>query len=160
MSGVRMTFLLLSILGLGGCAIATPFQGPGYDRRKGVTIVGKDRVVVALTQAVLHDDGAKRPQFWDYVVQVEATLAERPGFVGYSLRRELLGDNAWTMTVWSDEASLDGFVRSDVHQAAIREAMEALACARFARVEVDRSEIPIAWDRAIGLLDARDAPCH
>ena len=128
-----MTLALLSFLGLEGCAFATGFQGPGYDRRNGVTLPGEGRLVVGLTKAVLRDDGALRSTFWDYVFKVADSLPERPGFVGYSLRREVFGKQAWTMTVWSDEASLAAFVESDLHQAAIRDAMGALACVRFAR---------------------------
>ncbi|MDJ0942566.1 MAG: antibiotic biosynthesis monooxygenase [Kiloniellales bacterium] len=159
MGRFAVTLALLSVFGLGGCAISTPFQGPGYDRRDGVTVDGEGRLVVAVTKAVLRDDGARRATFWDYVFEVEASLPERPGFVGYSLRRELLGKQAWTMTVWTDEASLAAFVESDIHQAAIREALGALACARFARLEVARDEVPVAWDRALALFEAQAAPC-
>ena len=154
-----MTLALLSLFGLSGCAISTPFQGPGYDRQEGVTIAGEGQVVVALSKAVLRDDGTLRSTFWDYVFRVEASLPEQSGFVGYSLRREILGKQAWTMTVWSDEASLTAFVESDVHQAAIRNALGALSCARFARLEVARDEVPISWDRALAAFEAQEAPC-
>ena len=154
-----MTLALLSVFSLEGCAFSTGFQGPGYDRRTGVTQTGEGWLVVGLTQAVLRDDGALRSTFWDYVWKVAASLPEQPGFVGYSLRRELFGKRAWTMTVWSDEASLAAFVGSDIHQAAIREAMDALACARFARLEVTRDEVPIPWDRALAVFEAQEEPC-
>lgn len=154
-----MALALLSLFGLDGCAFATGFQGPGYDRRNGVTLPGEDRLVVGLTKAVLRDDGALRSTFWDYVFRVADTLPERPGFVGYSLRREVFGKQAWTMTVWSDEASLAAFVESDVHQAAIRDALDALACVRFARLEVARAEVPISWERALALFEDQAAPC-
>ena len=159
MSMLRLSFTLLSVFALGGCAIATPFQGPGYDRRNGVAIESGDRLVVAMTKAVLKQDRTLRPTFWAYVSKVEASLATRPGFVGYALRREVFGRQAWTMTVWSDEASLAAFVESDVHQAAIREAMGAIDCATFARLEVDRRDVPITWDRALAALAAEEAAC-
>lgn len=152
--------MLMSLSALAGCAISTPFQGPGYDRRQGVTLAGDGRVVMAITEAVLNGDRSQRSTFWSYVDQVEATLPTRPGFVGYALRREIIGRRAWTMTVWTDEASLDGFVGSDVHQAAIRASMGALACADFARVEIERGDVPISWDRALALLAAGDDGCR
>ncbi len=151
--------MLMSLSAIAGCAISTPFQGPGYDRRQGVTLAGDDRVVVAITEAVLGGTRAQRSTFWDYVSQVEASLPGRPGFVGYALRREVIGNRAWTMTVWTDAESLDGFVQSDVHQAAIRTSMEALACASFARIDADRAEIPISWDRALESLAAANGRC-
>ena len=151
--------MLMSLSALAGCAISTPFQGPGYDRRQGVTLAGDGRLVVAITEAVLNGDRSQRSTFWDYVGQVEASLPSRPGFVGYALRREIIGRRAWTMTVWSDAASLQGFVESDVHQAAIRSSMGALACASFARVEIERAGVPISWDRALELLAAGADGC-
>lgn len=152
MRTVRTILMLITLSALAGCAITTPFQGPGYDRGRGVTIAGEHRLVVAVTEAVLRSDRTKRSTFWDYVSKVEASLPEHPGFVGYTLRRQIIGRRAWTLTVWSDEASLDGFVASDTHQAAIREAMVALECADFARFEIDRADIPVTWDRALAAL--------
>ncbi|MCG8693896.1 MAG: hypothetical protein MI806_22050, partial [Minwuiales bacterium] len=57
------------------------------------------------------------------------------------------------MTVWSDEASLIAFVQGETHQAAIAEGFEALETAGFARFEADRADIPVAWDRAIEILE-------
>ena len=159
MARFTMALALLSLFSLDGCAFATGFQGPGYDRRKGVTLPGEDRLLVGLTKAVLRDDGALRSTFWDYVFKVADSLPEQPGFVGYSLRREIFGKQAWTMTVWSDEASLIAFVESDLHQAAIRDALGALACVRFARLEIARAEVPISWERALALFEDQAAPC-
>jgi hypothetical protein len=56
------------------------------------------------------------------------------------------------MTVWTDEESLNGFVESEVHQAAIRESMDALESANFARIKLKREEIPISWEDALNVL--------
>ena len=149
---VRTSLVLLSLLTF-GCTISTPFRGPGYDRGSGVTVAGNNTVIVSLTNAVLHDDGKLRDTFDRYVEQVVDSLEGREGLVGYSLRRQLLGNEAWTMTVWRDENSLRQFVNSGPHQAAIREAFPSLKSARFARVEVSRDEIPISWERAEQLLE-------
>ena len=57
------------------------------------------------------------------------------------------------MTVWDDHESLNAFVQSIAHQAAMREGWPALTTARFARIEVDRSDIPFPWKQAEKLLD-------
>ena len=149
----RLAIATLSLLALGGCAIATPFKGPGFDPKKGVTLEGPDRVVVAVTKAVVQGDRGERSGFWTNVWRVEESLETRSGFIGYSLRRQLFGSTAWTMTVWIDEASLDAFVESSVHQTAIEQSLPALSQTGFARVEVERDDIPLPWDRAVEILE-------
>ncbi len=150
--GIKLGVLASVFTLLGGCTISTPFKGPGYDHADGVTKVdGGDTVVVALTHAVL---GKERQNFDRGVDRIVDSLAEQPGLIGYSLRRELFGDEAWTLTVWRDEAALLAFVRSEVHQRAIREGAGELAGANFRRFELPASELPIDWEKALGYLAA------
>ena len=148
--------VIVLLASLVGCTLATPFRGPGYDRGKGIVLDGVETVYVGLTLAVLKNDRKLQSVFWSNVRKVEASLYQRKGFIGYSKRTRLLGNRAWTMTVWTDEASLEDFVQSDVHQRAIRESMGALESAAFARIEIKPEEIPISWDRAIALLEKQN----
>lgn len=109
---------------------------------------------MGLTHAVLGGDRNARSAFWHHVEKVEESLADRPGFIGFSKRASLTGREAWTMSVWSDEAGLRGFVRSPAPRAAIREASDALESARFHRFAVERDELPISWGRALERLEA------
>lgn len=137
------------------CVVSTSFSGPGYDSKKGTVISSSDTVVVGLTHAVLGNDSKKNALFWKNIKRVVASLPSQPGFIGYRLRREIGGKNAWTMTVWQDEASLQHFVASEVHQRAIREGFGALAGNRLAHITVDKKEIPLSWDRAEEILAER-----
>ena len=152
----RWIALLVSVLPLAGCTIATPFKGPGYEPQKGITLAAVDTVYVGLTLAELKEDRELQAKFWYHVRKVEDSLETLPGFVGYSKRTRLFGNQAWTMTVWTDEESLDRFVQSEVHQTAIRESMEAIELASFARVALKREEIPISWEDALAILDAQN----
>ena len=153
MRRLRSLFAAFCALALTGCAVATPFRGPGYDPDLGVTLEGNGSVVVAVTEAVLRNDRFKRTDFWTQVSSVEGTLIEMPGLIGYSKRTSLFGPQAWTVTVWKDEASLNAFVQSDVHQRAIAEAFDALKLARFVRFQAARTDVPVSWDRAIEMLE-------
>ena len=148
--GAVLALAVLPMLNITGCAISTPYRSADT----GLAPVGSDTVLVALTHAELAEGTDDASAFWSNVSAVADSLEGRPGFIGYRLRRELLGRNSWTMTVWTDEASLEAFVRGDVHQTAIREGWPALARARFARVMLPMSDIPISWDRVEALLDA------
>ena len=147
--------IMVAMCSLAGCTLATPFRGPGYDPEKGILLDGVETVYVGLTLAVLKNDRKLKSVFWSNVKRVEASLYSRKGFIGYSKRTQLLGNRAWTMTVWTDEASLEEFVQSDAHQTAIRESMDALESASFARIEIKPEEIPLCWDRATAMMEAQ-----
>lgn len=158
---MRTAFRLVAFvaaLAVCGCAAATPFKGPGYDRREGVTLVTDRPLVVALTEARLKPDRNDRQLFWREVRAVEASLANQPGLVGYSLRTRILGSDVWTMTIWTDEKSLDAFVRGDAHGRAISQSDRALELVRFARLRLGPAEVPLPWDRAIEILDEEGRP--
>lgn len=141
---------LLSALS-SGCAVAMPFKGPGYERGVGVNVETPDgTVVVALTRGVL--DGARRGPFDRSTGDVAGGMNDVPGLVGFSFRRELLGDVVWTMSVWEDEASLRAFVRSPLHREAMREGRAATEEFLFHSFTVPAAEIPIPWSRAEALL--------
>lgn len=143
----RLAALTATLL-LGGCQLATPFRGPD------LALATQDATaVVAITHVVFNDDRAAREHFWDGVAQVEASLDGRPGFLGFSKRTRLLGGEAWTMTAWADQASLQAFVTSPAHQAAMATGYAALAEARFARVSLARNALPLDWTTALDLLD-------
>ncbi|MEL6281892.1 MAG: hypothetical protein AAFQ73_03955 [Pseudomonadota bacterium] len=136
-------------IGVSGCAIATPFEFA----EDAPAPTSSSRVVVVITEAQLGDDSVQRRIFWRHVTHVEASLKSNARFLGFAKRLELFGDRAWTMTAWADTESLDAFVRSDAHQTAIAEAYGGLKGARFARVEMARSELPPDWSRMLELLD-------
>ena len=150
----RNLAVALSFLALGGCAIATPFQGPGFDAEAGVAAAADARLLVVVTEADLGGTWFERRTFWRNVTKVEASLADRPGFIGHAKRTEVFGSKAWTMTVWTDEAAMHAFVTGDVHQRAIAESYPALAGARFARLTVASTDVPVSWDRALAALAA------
>lgn len=140
---------LFSTLGM-GCAIAMPFRGPGLESGR-VTGDGERTVVVSVTHAVLIP--GEREAFDRYVRSLSELMDEQPGLIGFSLRKELFGDEAWTMTAWEDEASLVAFSRSPAHREAVEAARHGLRRARFRRVTIPASELPLSWDRALAILD-------
>ncbi|MEO1481197.1 MAG: antibiotic biosynthesis monooxygenase [Myxococcota bacterium] len=110
-------------------------------------------VLVSLTHAVL--DGDKREDFDEYVFIV-ADAMERgniPGLVGFRIRKELFGDEVWTMSAWESEEALADFVRSDVHRKAMRVGRPAIVRMKTRRLTVDGAEVPIGWDRAQAEFD-------
>ena len=146
-----MLFVLLTQLA--ACTFSRPFTGPGYDSTRGVTLDSAgEEVVMVLTHARLGDG---RDTFDDNVSSILDTLEQQPGLIGYSVRIEILGDDAWTMTVWDEEANVDRFVRSSRHQTAIHESLSELTDMRFLRKRMPRSEVPVDWEQALQMLQGQ-----
>ncbi len=133
----------------GGCAISTPFAGPGYDSSAGVTLDGAgDTVFVVVTRAVTgEDDGG---EFGRQTDEVRRTMSSHAGLIGSSFRKQLFGSEAWTLSVWIDDEALQRFVRSSVHRTAVDRT--PLSRADFAYAWVPVEDLPIGWGRALSIL--------
>ena len=130
---------------LGACAISTPFprlkvSGAGAD----------DPVVVVLTHIVV--DSSQRSEFDRQTRRVIGSLPSHNGMLGYSARRQLFGNEAWTMSVWASDADRAGFVRSAVHQEAIAKSAPAVVNIQLKRLSLKREDVPAGWPRALELL--------
>jgi heme-degrading monooxygenase HmoA len=150
---LRSLFALPWLLVLGSCTVATPFRGPGYDRRAGVTVATEDgQVLVALTRARL--DRATRAPFDRSIGRVAGGMDQFDGLVGFSFRKELFGPEVWTMSVWTDQQALDRFLESALHDEAMAAGGPATQAFEFHAERLPAQEIPIPWSRALSLLDA------
>lgn len=133
-------------------AVSTPFRHAPVAASGGGT---PDTVVVAVTQAFLNRRG--RGAFFEHTGLVLDGIAEEDGYLGHSIRRRFWGHEAWTMTVWRDEAALNRFVRSERHQNALRAGMPALRAAKFLRLTWPGDQVPPAWSRALAELESVEA---
>ena len=130
----------------GACALSTPF--PRIDRA--VAGEADDAVVLVLTHIVV--DGTRRDEFDRQTRRVIDSMATQPGLIGYSARREVFGNEAWTMSVWASDAARARFVRSAVHQEAIAKSEPAIVTVRLKRLNMARKDVPRDWAEALMLL--------
>lgn len=143
--------ILLGIT-LGGCTISTPYR---ESSRLDLDSSGKEKVVlVSVTHITLNDDREARRIFWDHVHKLTKTMESNPGFRGMSLRRQLFGNEAWTLSVWENEESLREFVRSPEHRKAMNEGAPAARNIRFSRFQASTKELPLKWTEVLSRLDA------
>lgn len=135
---------------LAGCAVGTPWPR----HVAGTPEQGGEVVVLVLSHVVV--DTSNRREFDRQTSRVLASLDRQPGLIGYSARRQLLGDQAWTMSVWADDASRAAFVRSAVHREAIERSAPALKLVELKRLTLARKDLPRDWDAALRLLAEAD----
>ena len=145
-------FGLLFLMGLASflshCSYTAPFRR--------VESISQDASVILTLSAVEHQKGQRKPFFTD-TKRVLADLPNHAGLVGYSYRFQLLGNKAWTMTAWKDEASRNQFSQSPVHLSAVRNSPITAQNMRFMSVTVLTSSLPMSWDEAIRLLNTAPA---
>lgn len=139
---------------LSGCVVSTPFETSTGTSASKATVQPGDTVIVALTHAILRDDDAARDRFVAYIEEVERTLPGQPGYIGHAKRIEILGSNAWTMSVWRDSASMRRFVNSEPHATAMKSTFIMLRDAYVAQKKVVWDGGPPDWDEALAILAA------
>lgn len=133
------------LLAVGACTISTPYKILADPPDPAAP------VVVAVTRASL--DPQRRAAFDRYTASLIDTLPKQPGLLGYSVRRELFGNDAWTMTVWRDDAARRAFVYSQLHQEAITDTYGTLVNARFIRYPAMPGDLPPKWADVLKRLD-------
>lgn len=139
-----LPFLLAS-----GCTIAPPFKRSDALKR---SVDPDATAIIALTHAVLGKDTTKNDVFWDYTNKVLDAVPNQAGYLGHGVRITLPRGEAWTMTAWADQRSLNDFVNSAEHRTAMKLGYPALVDSRFTQIVVKRAEVPISWERADRLL--------
>lgn len=144
----RPTGALVSALAmlLGACSIGMPVPrlAPPADGSAG------ESVVLVLTRVVV--DAARRDEFDRQTRRVLSSMDTHAGLLGYAARRELFGNQGWTMTVWASDEARAAFVRSAVHSEAIAKSVPALATVELKRLTVARKDLPGDWDTVLRML--------
>lgn len=134
---------------LGGCTVATPYRTVAPPPDEAAT------VVIAITWATL--DPQRRASFDRYTSRLIDILPQQPGLLGYSLRRQLFGNDVWTVTVWASDDARRAFVYSALHQEAITETYAAVVKTRFARYTAAPSDLPPAWAASLRRVQEQGA---
>lgn len=142
----RLGLLTLLLVWLGGCAIATPWPRIATTPPD----VGEQKVVLVLTRVVV--DAKQRGEFDRQIGKVLGSMSSHPGLIGYTARRQLFGNEGWTMSVWASDEARAQFVRSAVHREAIAKSMPAVVLVELKRLTLARKDLPVDWDQALSLL--------
>jgi heme-degrading monooxygenase HmoA len=134
------------VVWLQGCVIGTPcprLSAPSPEQ-------AQESVVLVLTHVAV--DTQQRREFDRQNSRVLASMGSHPGLIGFAARRQLFGDQGWTMSVWSSEEARAAFVRSAVHREAVARSMPALRTVELKRLTVARKDLPADWDQVLRML--------
>lgn len=133
-------------LWLAGCAISTPFPRIPPAPGKGAD----EDVVLVLTHIVV--DTGRRAEFDRQTRRVIDSMPGHAGLLGFSARRQIFGNEGWTMSVWASDEARARFMGSAVHQAAIGRSRPAIVTVRIKRLSLSRADLPGDWGRALEML--------
>lgn len=126
--------------------VSTPFKVMN-------TQTGTNTFTLVLTEASVRNSNESRGKFDDYVDQIVHQISEHEGLYGYSLRKELLGNKVWTMTVWRDPKNIQEFKVNGAHLMAMAEVTSIISSASFARIKIKPERLPISWEEALNILE-------
>ena len=147
-----ISFLLGSVFLTSGCHIGYSFQGPGYDSQKGTVINQTElQVLLAITHGVIEDQGSS--DFSKSLQRVRENLKTTQGLIGYSVRKEVFGNEVWTMSAWSSEEALGKFLEGRAHRSAVANGGIPPANVRSAYTWISAESLPISWDDVLLLLE-------
>jgi heme-degrading monooxygenase HmoA len=143
------------LIGIGLMLSAFTFGTPFNSSEALKTMPEESQVVVGITHVTTGDDSSKNDLFWDHTMRVVDSLPSHSGYLGHKIRKQLFGNEAWTMTVWQDEDALQNFVSGEKHSDAIQNGLDAVVKARFVRFTIAKSKIPLSWDDAEKIMDEK-----
>lgn len=144
---IRFRNLLLVVSSLiSGCAISTPQRLPPLDPGE----TGEDSVFVVITRANIKPQ--MQSTFYDVSTTVARTLSEQPGLITYSLRREIFGTQAWTLTAWKSPEARDMFGTGLAHREAMKLTSILVNDFNVQRFVIRRDELPLSWVNALARL--------
>src|SRR2546425_13125069 len=67
---------------------------------------------------------------------IQDQLRKSEGLLGYSLRTQLIGKKAWTLSAWKDEAALTAFVRASPHADTMKNLRPLLGKTKFVKWKI------------------------
>lgn len=139
---------------LGGCSIAAPFEGPGYDPAQGLVTNAEGPFFAVVTKARIRRGEGQA--FNAHVEAIQDSLDGQPGLVGSALRAQLGGRDRWTLTVWEDAESLLQFATGEAHLEAMVDADAITDGVWSASWALQPAEVPPGWDEALERLPDED----
>ena len=142
------TFALLGLLQGCGISFSTPFKQLASE----TDMRDAEDIHVVVTYAEVRPDKNSAELFSNYLDSIVEGMDSQPGLYGYSLRKELFGNRAWTMSLWRGEQAISDFRASEFHLPAMIEGPRILKSATFARAKVKPVDVPLSWDYALQLL--------
>ena len=127
--------------------LATPFKVMPDAKQQ-------ERYLVVVTYTQYNTNDGNQARFKALTDGVVASLENAEGLYGYSIRKDFLGNTAWTYTIWENDKAKNQFKVTGGHLNAMRDASNVLKQAKFARTIISAESLNYSWDSALALLES------
>jgi quinol monooxygenase YgiN len=91
-------------------------------------------------------------RFFRAVSAIRKQLASTEGLVGYTLRAKPLARDYWTLSVWTDRAALQAFMRTPPHVRLMDSLKPFMRPTRFVQWEITAADGQPSWTQALERL--------
>ena len=90
-------------------------------------------------------------RFLLYTWRIQGQLGQAPGLLGYSLLAHIFRKQFWTLSVWTDEASLRQFVAENPHAQVMTALRGKMGQTHFVRWTIRSADYPPSWEDALSM---------
>ncbi len=94
------------------------------------------------------------PRFLRATFAIRRQLRTASGLVGYALDAQLLRKTFWTLSVWTDDDSLQAFVRAEPHRTVMASIHPLMDPPTFRFMRLSGRDVPPAWAFAHDVLES------
>jgi quinol monooxygenase YgiN len=88
-------------------------------------------------------------RFFRAVAAVRKQLRSAEGLVGYTLRAKPLARDYWTLSVWTDRAALQAFMRTSPHHGVMSSLKPFMRPTKFVQWHITASDARPTWSEAL-----------
>jgi quinol monooxygenase YgiN len=92
------------------------------------------------------------PRFLRATLAIRRQLRTASGLVGYALVAQLFHKTFWTLSAWTDDDSLQAFVRTDPHRTVMARIHPLMEPPTFAFLRLSGRDLPPEWASARDVL--------
>lgn len=92
-------------------------------------------------------------RFFRAVAAIRKQLRTSDGLIGYTLRARPLSRDYWTLSVWSDRAALQQFMRTAPHVGVMSSLKPHMGTTKFIQWEITAADGQPTWKDALDRLD-------
>lgn len=93
-------------------------------------------------------------RFFRAVFAIRKQLRTSDGLIGYTLRARPLRREYWTLSVWTDQQALRGFMRTSPHVQLMSSLKPIMGTTKFVQWEISASDGRPNWESALEHLAA------
>ncbi len=135
----------------GDLQVSGPLAGAGFDPNTGLTGERQETYVVSTTQLVVPPEAMS--EFGGLVADIFTDISTREGLVAYGFASDEGCNHQRTLTVWTSEEAMFGFMVGEAHTRAMNATLGVSDAGRVTHWSATADEVEaLTWDQAVARM--------